>query len=38
MFRKFFSTSINRSPTVRVLWNLGESPVVSVSITNLFIL
>ena len=38
IFKKFFSTSIRSIPTVSVLLNLGESPVVSVSITSLFIL
>jgi len=37
MSKKSFSTSINSNPIVNVLLNLGESPVVSVSITNLFI-
>ena len=38
MSRCFFSTSIRRSPTVRVLLKLGESPVVSVSMIKRFIL
>ncbi len=37
IFRCFLSTSIRSIPTVRVLLKRGESPVVSVSITNLFI-
>ncbi len=38
MSRCVFSTSIKRSPTVRVLLKLGESPVVSVSMIRRFIL